>query len=1302
MSSASSVLALNLDMDPQGSGVSVLTPLSSATYDLDNHRLVLVSADGNRSCGPQDAISAGDFHLVLDGRTYLLSTDPGQEAVYDLATSTLTLHSAQGNRSCDGLSDSIISDTTLRLEINGVGFTPIITNVVHEYEDIEVGFRVGQPAFCFDFGSTKAGLSWALRDPNNLSPSDEPLFGLTGFEYRLASGLIAIETNEFLKCFISEANGNFVMAPEGEPGESEIIFSDAFESGSTGGPGMDIRVEFLTPPPSNIVGGDTLAYSFRVSNVGDVDASPVAFQDYYPADGALFPDINLGDGTWLCESSSGASCGQTPSGVRRIRVEDLYIPVGEHVDFLISNRGVSITAEGPVLFAAGAAGEGPEIFRDDNTVQLARSGLLAPPQPAALEITPASHDFGDVELGGTESFVFTVHNTGDPGESLELTQIELTPNSSGAASVFLIDSSPGSACSVSQVLDGGDSCTVTIEFSPSMQESDSATLNVNSNLASGGSDSATVSGRGVQPDMQVSPTFVNFGQVEVFTPSAVEIVTVSNTGSGTLQMNAISSNLGANFQYLNVPRGTAGNCPIDNAFELPEGESCNLEIQYVPQTQSTHVRAIDITNSNGQTTLVELGLQGQGVPPAPAAGTLSVTSDSLDLDGEQLIQGQSTNLRIAADNVTVPFGTTLAVVFDGQRPGDSSPQAGEGVCEDLLGAADCSMLAAAVGFANTFTADTELFNGTVSVDGQAEPGTWLLRFFLVEDDNGQTGPVVDQLDVSITIVQTGSIAGTVTVDVPSPIEGGGIAGNQVLVEALDLQGEVMGSDVSDAAGEYLIDGLMPGLYEVRASQAGFTTEWAFEIEVQAATTTSGIDLGLESTLQADFTMWAFGSNIDGQHFAVGQDIEEVDVSVMRSDEGEILDFYIRFQPLNTSGNPIGFSGVLRDDTITMLNSVFSSGNEFALDGSDGETLPTYAALQDALIEISSVADVFNLSGFRLSLLDSRYPHSGSDPGLVHASAEFSLSLGDLAVRLREFEASHLPGDEGSGTVQFFRRVEPGRAPASAVFTVFTIEEFESIADPAERQAAYLAMFADVGFAPEQIRGLSGNDPAVITAPEDFGTGGDGLITASYTLQPDAPPGVYTVVVTAYDVSGIDPEDVSLSDVGSYDTLASDSMTVSLEGLIISLDGLAASYPGGSSELGSEQIVFEYVEGDQQIEQVFNVFRVLHAGSGDELTPAEYAGLFVDVSFQPNQVRGLAGTDPAVITAPTELGEDGDGIVSLGFTLESSAPEADYQLELTSYDVTGISAESVSLADANAGSYGIVGRARSETISLVLP
>jgi len=135
---------------------------------------------------------------------------------------------------------------------------------------------------------------------------------------------------------------------------------------------------------------------------------------------------------------------------------------------------------------------------------------------------------------------------------------------------------------------------------------------------------------------------------------------------------------------------------------------------------------------------------------------------------------------------------------------------------------------------------------------------------------------------------------------------------------------------------------------------------------------------------------------------------------------------------------------------------------------------------------------------------------------------------------------------------------------------------------------------------------------------------------------------------------------------------------------VNLAGFQESYPQGAivDESGEERVAFTYEVGDGDIEQIFNVFRVYE--DGDEIPPATYDAIFATVAFEPNDyIRGLSGTTEANVVAPETID------VAVMFELEAEAPTGEYELEITSYDVTGVPAEEVSLEDANNGVYALL-------------
>ncbi|MFU8833231.1 MAG: hypothetical protein ACNA7J_13900, partial [Wenzhouxiangella sp.] len=148
-------------------------------------------------------------------------------------------------------------------------------------------------------------------------------------------------------------------------------------------------------------------------------------------------------------------------------------------------------------------------------------------------------------------------------------------------------------------------------------------------------------------------------------------------------------------------------------------------------------------------------------------------------------------------------------------------------------------------------------------------------------------------------------------------------------------------------------------------------------------------------------------------------------------------------------------------------------------------------------------------------------------------------------------------------------------------------------------------------------------------------------------------------------------------------------------LSVDLAGLEAVYQQGDMETGSEQVVFDYTANAGDIEQVFNVFRLFE--DGVEIDAATYQAIFESVEFVPAHIRGLSGTDASVVTAPGDLGDAGNGIVSIEFLLADDAPLGDYDIVITSYDVTGIDPNDVALGET--GTYRVLDTA-SQAISLI--
>lgn len=137
-----------------------------------------------------------------------------------------------------------------------------------------------------------------------------------------------------------------------------------------------------------------------------------------------------------------------------------------------------------------------------------------------------------------------------------------------------------------------------------------------------------------------------------------------------------------------------------------------------------------------------------------------------------------------------------------------------------------------------------------------------------------------------------------------------------------------------------------------------------------------------------------------------------------------------------------------------------------------------------------------------------------------------------------------------------------------------------------------------------------------------------------------------------------------------------------DALTVNLENFASSYDQGETSSGAENVAFTYTQNAGNVSQIFNVFTIEQGGA--EVDPSVYDALFdIPNTSWDDYIRGIQGTTVDNVVAPTTRD------VSISFSLESDAPTGNYDLRITSYDVTGIAPSSVSVDDAKNGLYPIL-------------
>src|SRR5690606_19167064 len=225
-----------------------------------------------------------------------------------------------------------------------------------------------------------------------------------------------------------------------------------------------------------------------------------------------------------------------------------------------------------------------------------------------LHVSPASIDFGDVLVGAPSAAqAVTLTNAGSAAMNVS----GLAVSGSG----FAI--SGGTCAGAAFELEIGASCDVQLTYTASDLDAD---VGARKSDAEGPSDIArgALSGRGIQGNLQVSPTSIAFGDVLVGSTSAAQAVTLTNAGSAAMSVSGLGVS-GSGFAI------SGGSC-AGAAFELEIGASCDVQVTYTANDLDADVGALDL-NADAPSNIASVNLSGSGIQ-----GNLQVSPASIDFE----------------------------------------------------------------------------------------------------------------------------------------------------------------------------------------------------------------------------------------------------------------------------------------------------------------------------------------------------------------------------------------------------------------------------------------------------------------------------------------------------------------------------------------------------------------------------------------------------------------------------------------------------------------------------------------------
>ena len=182
-------------------------------------------------------------------------------------------------------------------------------------------------------------------------------------------------------------------------------------------------------------------------------------------------------------------------------------------------------------------------------------------------------------------------------------------------------------------LAAGGSCTIRIQFAPTVAGANTGSLNVTDSL---GTQTAVLTGTGLAPGASLSTAQLIFGGQQTGTTSQAQTVVFTNSGNTSVNVSSIST--GTNF------------IETDNCIgAVAAGASCSINVSFAPTATGALSTSV-VVNTNAGTRVITA--QGQGVAPG-----LGVLPAFLIFGAEQV--GSSSRAQTVA--VTNTGSTTLTL-----------------------------------------------------------------------------------------------------------------------------------------------------------------------------------------------------------------------------------------------------------------------------------------------------------------------------------------------------------------------------------------------------------------------------------------------------------------------------------------------------------------------------------------------------------------------------------------------------------------------------------------------------------------
>jgi hypothetical protein len=276
-----------------------------------------------------------------------------------------------------------------------------------------------------------------------------------------------------------------------------------------------------------------------------------------------------------------------------------------NVTFTPTTAGTSYT--GAVTVASNAS-------TSPDHVDLHGSGTTAAVPVLAWVPSVQTLAFGSVLAGSVSTpQSLTLTNQGPGGAVLQL--VNTVGSDAAAFSITAVD------CQIGQTVYQGQSCSFGVSFAPGVAGARNATVQIVSTGSLASSVALTGTGLGgADLVLSLSASTLDFGAVQAGTRSQSQVVRLTNSGPGTLQVSALD---------ITGPFAVqSGSCP-PLPFALTSGADCTVSVMFQPTTSAAASGTLSVkSDAQPQGSTVSLNGQGDAAPELSSGGCSISRGDS--------------------------------------------------------------------------------------------------------------------------------------------------------------------------------------------------------------------------------------------------------------------------------------------------------------------------------------------------------------------------------------------------------------------------------------------------------------------------------------------------------------------------------------------------------------------------------------------------------------------------------------------------------------------------------------------------